>query len=268
MAFKHRFTSPITDASDPDIVGPDEWNDAHQEDPSRSALVYEECFFRGTSGVYDGSIAQAVSGTGAATSDGSGEVTDPGLGAEGTGVHHPGMININTGTTTSGRCALAASQNLAAGNVILYAGGVRAGIVLRPGALSSGGQTYVARVAGLGDSVTGDSSNGVYFRYTDTVNSGNWEAVVQSSGEFAIDTGEAPTTTQFQKLEWVLNDAADEFEFFIDGVSVGTIDSGDISLPTAISISMIPASIIKTAGSTSRLISVDAYWYAFDIRSR
>jgi len=31
MSTKHAFTSPITDGGDPDIVGPDEWNEPHED---------------------------------------------------------------------------------------------------------------------------------------------------------------------------------------------------------------------------------------------
>ncbi len=43
MPTKHTFVSPITDAGDPDIVGPDEWNDDHESElgiPSTGAIGF------------------------------------------------------------------------------------------------------------------------------------------------------------------------------------------------------------------------------------
>lgn len=267
MPFKHRFTSAVVDANDPDVVGPDEWNDSHQEDPRRGSLVFEECYFLGTSGVYAGGIGQNAAGTSAASQDGFGEVTDPGLGAAGTGVHHPGLVIVATGSTSTGRCGLMATQGLGGGHVLLYGGGVRFGICLRLTSLSDGSQTFTVR-CGLNQSATAESSDAVFFRYTHSVNGGEWEGVSRSGGSESgsvLDTNAAPSTTQFQTLEFVLNDDADEIEFFVDGASVGTVTS---NISTAVPMSFMPVNIIKSVGNTSRGVAVDAYWYAFDIRSR
>ena len=127
VSVKHRFQSAIIDAGDPDLVGPDEWNDTHELDPRNIAAIFEECFFAGTAAIYAGGVAQGASGTSAATSDGAGEVTGPSLGAEGTGVHHPGVIQASTGTTATGRCGLMTNQGLGTGKIVLYGGGVRFG---------------------------------------------------------------------------------------------------------------------------------------------
>lgn len=39
MPIKHDFISPITDENDPDLVGPDEWNDAHVIDSGGSGDI-------------------------------------------------------------------------------------------------------------------------------------------------------------------------------------------------------------------------------------
>lgn len=262
MTLRHVFESPVTDANDPDLVGPDEWNDIHREDPRRGSFVFEECYYVGSSG-YHGGIGSSSSGTGAAASDGfSAYSNDTGVG---TGIHHPGIVAVSTGTTTTGRCGLMATQGLTGGHVMLYTGGVRFGITQQVNGLSTGTDRYTVR-CGLGLTNTGDGTDAVWFRYTDNVNSGKWQAVTrESSNETAVDTGVAPITDPWQTLEFVVADDASEIEFFIDGASVATIST---NLPSDVGLSFVPANIIKSAGTQARSVSIDAYWYGFDIRSR
>lgn len=58
MSIKHAFTSPITDAGDPNLVGPDEWNDDHIYDfsPTLDEDSTDETGITSTSPTADGLV--------------------------------------------------------------------------------------------------------------------------------------------------------------------------------------------------------------------
>lgn len=224
-------------------------------DYSSQSVIRDECFFGGTAAIYEGSIAQAVNGTGAATSDGGGNVGFP-------GPHHPGIITLSTGTTTTGRAALIANQNTSFGKLAFGSGRVRFGNVIRTlNSLSDATNRYLV-LAGFNTSASAESNDAVLFRYRDNINSGNWQAVVRDGGsETVADTGLAVASSTWYRLE--IDVAADlsSIDFFIDGVNVATISAG---IPAFGVYNMLPLAIIKSAGSSVRTWEIDAYWYIFD----
>jgi hypothetical protein len=65
--------------------------------------------------------------------------------------------------------------------------------------------------------------DGIYFTYTDTVNSGNWQIVtIASSVSTTVNTA-VPADTNYNNFGLVINAAGTSVQFFINGVSVGTI---------------------------------------------
>jgi hypothetical protein len=87
--------------------------------------------------------------------------------------------------------------------------------------LSDGTNTFTDRVGWI-DSVTGEPVDGVYFRYTHSVASGNWQCVVRANNVetgSAVDSGVAYTVSQWDKLR-VEVDGTSAVRFFIDGVEV------------------------------------------------
>jgi hypothetical protein len=92
--------------------------------------------------------------------------------------------------------------------------------------LSDGTDSYEA-VAGLhgGDLSTVSDDDEILFRYTHSVNSGNWVCASQDAGggEEVTNTAVAPTTgLTRQVLEIIVNVNATETEFYIDGALVAT----------------------------------------------
>jgi hypothetical protein len=92
--------------------------------------------------------------------------------------------------------------------------------------LSTGTEEFEAAcglTGGFFDVVSDD--NEALFRYTHTVNSGNWVCASQDAGggEEITNTAVAPTTgSTRQVLELIVNDDATETQFYIDGVLVAT----------------------------------------------
>jgi hypothetical protein len=65
--------------------------------------------------------------------------------------------------------------------------------------------------------------NGIWFSYTDTVNSGNWTLNTAAAGvTTAVDSG-IPATTSFVNLGFRTNAAGTAIDFFVNNVPCGTI---------------------------------------------
>lgn len=211
------------------------------------SVVADECFMNGTADVFEGGVTTFVSGAGAAIVVGTAEA------------NHPGVVTISTGTTAAGYCAFGNPN----GTLIRLGGGkVRVGIVAKLTTLSDGTDTYTARL-GLQEAFATDSVDGVYFRYTHGTNAGEWQGVARSNSvESALDTN-ALADTNWHTFELEVNAAGTSVEFFIDGVSKGTIAT---NIPTGAGreTGLIPAVIVKSLGTAARTLSVDAYWAIFE----
>lgn len=137
-----------------------------------------------------------------------------------------GIYSLDLGTTTTGRCSLVSGTFT---QVKLGGGQARFASRAAIHALSTGTETYTTRI-GFIDSETGESTDGCFFRYTDGVNSGKWQAVCRSNGtETTADTGVTPVADTFQRFEVVVNAAGTSVAFNIDGSLVATITT---NIPT------------------------------------
>jgi|SRR6185436_6681354 len=89
-------------------------------------------------------------------------------------------------------------------------------------------------------------NNGIYFTYSDNVNSGNWQIVCAKAtvGTTTTNTSIA-ATTGYHKYQIVINAAGNSVSFYIDGVLAGTIATANI--PTA-AISPI-VSFVRSSGA-------------------
>jgi hypothetical protein len=160
------------------------------------------------------------------------------------------MSEIGTGTTTTGTATLMATINIPSGKL----GGLEYNALASINAVSDGTNTFEYRVGVTLTNLTSDPSRGVYFRYTHSVNSGNWQCVSRSGGvETVINTAVAPTlynysTQAISTLKFVVNAGATSIEFFINNVSMGTITT---NIPTS-GVSYEGHGIVKSAGTSSR----------------
>lgn len=201
------------------------------------------------------------------------DIFEGGLGAGGTGAGgtqtvitgvagHQGIVEYATGTTTTGVRGL---YQLTAEQIVVGSGKIRFGAIIKIPTLSDGTQTFTARF-GLNDVAAGtggDGTDSIMFRYTHSVNGGEWQGVTRSnSTESTLDTN-VVADTNWHTFEFEVNADGTSVEFFIDGASVGTI-STNIPTGTSRTTSLNPAQIHKSAGGTARTIQLDAYWYQFD----
>jgi hypothetical protein len=173
-----------------------------------------------------------------------------------------GVIQYDTGTTTTGRAGLGAVSTNA---LAVAQTALRFAARVAMEALSNPTETFV-KLIGFGQfyNQAGEGTNGLYFRYTDLQNGGRWEAVSRGGGAdlTAIDTGVAPDL-DYHVFEIRVNEAGNLAQFFIDGNEVAQITNPSL-LPSAIQRFGYGVQIRKTAGTTQRNADID--WYLIETK--
>jgi hypothetical protein len=159
-------------------------------------------------------------------------------------------------TTNSG--ATNYSMLYTSGNVFNFSEcHVELNLSFRLAVASDGTETYTDRF-GLGDSTTGvDPVDGAFFRYTHSVNGGRWQCVTrQNDTETATDSGVSTgigiATMTKARIVWDGTDV----KFYLGGTLVAT-NTTNIPSGTARSCGIIPGQIVKSAGTTSREMTLD-----------
>lgn len=124
-----------------------------------------------------------------------------------------------------------------------------------PALVSDGTNTYSLR-AGFLDSVSTESTDGVFFRYTHSVNSGKWQFVTRANGtETITDTGITVAAATNYKLN--IEVQADGLKAFgrIDDVNVA---SSTTNIPIGAGRETgFGAMLLKTAGVTAKTFFTD-----------
>lgn len=135
---------------------------------------------------------------------------------------HPGVIS-NPATVTDYGIFTSGSQvgTTIYPSIILGGGEIELHWVINVAILSDGTNTYTLR-AGLGDTITGDEVNGVYFEYTHSVNSGNWVCKT-SSASTQTSSNSSVAATGWTNLGIKINAAATSAGFYINGTLSQTI---------------------------------------------
>jgi hypothetical protein len=175
----------------------------------------------------------------------------------------PGILTCSTTTGTTARAGLIANTSTAirlGGNEAIFEWRIRIPT------LSDATNNFTVRGGFMSD-MGGDAPNGVFWRYNHNTNSGNWQGVARTNNvETATNFATAPVTTGWQRLTIVINASGTSAEFFINGASIGTVTS---NIPTASGReTAIGFGIIKTAGSTARLLLVDYVHFCMNFTSQ
>jgi hypothetical protein len=169
-----------------------------------------------------------------------------------------GVVYLNLGTASTNRVHMGFGTNGVAsfsfGNQEMIWGS-RVNIAT----LSDGTNTFT-HYNGFIESITAAPSQGAFFRYTHSVNSGRWEYCIANGSITAADAGVAPTAGVYQVLEIKANTAGTQITYYIDGALVGTVTT---NIPTA---GVFPGiSLIRSAGTTTNYGSfVDAIYCAIE----
>lgn len=139
-----------------------------------------------------------------------------------------GVLRANLGTTTTGQVSIASPS--VSTPLLFGKGRLLYSANLKLVNLSNATNTYTIRI-GLISSITGESVNGAFFRYTHGTNSGKWQAVTRNnSSETATDTGITAATSAYTRFAIWANAAGTSIVFFIAGVKVATHTT---NIPTA-----------------------------------
>ena len=252
MSVTHRYESPITDQGDPDLVGPDEWNDEHL-----GGVLSGPDYWRIDDECYNGGSIPGGYGNGAITVFTSGGVLGNGVASAG----HPGVLALQTGTGSSGRCSLASPNQWVIGGGIFRFGCVFQMRSSAGNALSDGTNRYTL-YAGVFNSSTGAATAGIGFRYSDNLSSGNWEAIsLRTSGggtDSIADTGVAHAMATWTRLEFEINAAGTEILYYINGTLEHTETT---NIETTAAMALHPMGIFKSLGTSSRFVDLDAFWF-------
>jgi hypothetical protein len=163
-----------------------------------------------------------------------------------------GVIQLSTGTTTTGRA------NISDTNVIRFGmGELNVKFRIQIPALSAAAQEFKLWIGFLNSVTNAETIDGAYFEYDRTV-SNNWRVkTALNSTRTTVTTGTvvSASTTTFTTLEIKGNANGTQVDFYIDNNLVG---SSTTNIPTlSTDYFFIGASIIKTAGTTARTLLID-----------
>lgn len=176
-------------------------------------------------------------------------------------VSNVGVLALITGTGTTGQVNLYGSDQ--DDNFICAGlGPTKMESIVRLSALSDGTDTYSV-VAGIRNGAyvgTIDTAAGIYWSYAHTENGGNWTLkCTNASTTTARDSGVAASASVFQRLGFIINSAGTSVQGQINGVNVGAPITTNI--PAISTKHLFQWLIVKSAGTNSRRLYLDAYKY-------
>lgn len=172
---------------------------------------------------------------------------------------HPGVMALNTTTTTNGAAGFKMGINNTGGNNCMAFGGGTFDMLwlMNLSALSTGTDTYTVRIGFGNVSNTGLSSDCAYFEYVDAGAQPNWQIITRAATvQTKVDSGIAASATGYHKFRITVNTAGTSVGFFIDGVQA-TGSPIVTNIPTAAVSPYVV--IIKSAGTTAATMNIDLF---------
>lgn len=126
--------------------------------------------------------------------------------------------------------------------------------------LSTADETYTLWI-GLGDDeLDHDPADGVYFKYTHSLNSGNWSAYTAEASSTTEETGGsnvALVADTWTRLRFEVAADSSTADFYVDGTLIG---SSAANVPDDSDKCGISFCIVKSNGTTERKMYVDYLW--------
>jgi len=153
------------------------------------------------------------------------------------------FLNVPTATATTPQ-------------LILGGGAITLNWIVKIGALSTGVSRYILRI-GFGDTPAADQVNGVYFEYSDNVNSGQWQYKTANASNRTTSNSTIAANTNYHNFQIEINAAGTSCAFSIDGVSLGAAIVATI--PT---LAITPCiETLRTVGTiAAATVSVDLFY--------
>jgi len=192
-------------------------------DPSTTIRIYDD--FIGMDNTSSSGLAKAISqgwyvdntGTNTAATFNNTHVNN----------NHPGIIQVNSGTSANANIHLSMNLGL---SIKLGGGEIILEYLIYLPTLSTATNEYIMRW-GLGDTAgLLDEANGVYFEYARAA-TGNFFVIktANSNSRTPFTTTQSVAAATWYKLKIVVNAAASSVEYFINGTSVGFLI---VNIPT------------------------------------
>lgn len=169
---------------------------------------------------------------------------------------HPGIAQLERGTTTTGRAAVRTDLD----TLVTGGSGTEAMVfetMVRVEDLSDATNEYDLR-AGFIDSVTGDSTDGMYFEYDRNTRT-NWSIVAAGAAtRTRSDSGTAVAADTWYKLRVVYDSTVPQARFYINGVETTNSPITGANLPTGFAERFgCGVMLLGSAGTTDRFAYVD-----------
>ncbi len=167
---------------------------------------------------------------------------------------HNGVITNNTFASTNSANIFLNDfdASIVSPQMILGGGAITLNWVFKTTILSTGAIRYIIR-CGLGDTPRATQVNGVYFEYSDNVNSGNWQYVTANASTRTTSNSAVAANTNYHNFQIVINAAGTSCAFSIDGVSLGTANTTNIPTLAVTPFFMCQGSVGSVAASTMRV---------------
>jgi hypothetical protein len=164
-----------------------------------------------------------------------------------------GVLQIDTGTTSNGRCTLYRLLNRIQMGYCSFDQTWRLAVE----ELSTPTDRFLCHFGFIDNLGTGEHTDGVYFRYSDNLNLGRWQCVCREGNiETSVNTNIA-ANTNYNVFRIIINENATQATFFINGDLVATINT---NLPsTQGNFTGIGIKIEKQLGTTERFLSIDYF---------
>lgn len=194
--------------------------------------------------------------------NGYGQGTGAGIGSSNGETGHPGIAQLNSGSTATGYAYIGSpgDNEILLGNndYWRYETDIR---LPSTSALSTSAQRYTLRLGFEEQSTVNDGADGCFFRYADDINSGKWQGICESNSDgvstnqTTCDTGVSVALSTWYRMTVVVNAAGTSTDFRINGVSKCTVTT---NIPTGAGrVTGRGDSILKRVGTTDRDLDID-----------
>ena len=182
---------------------------------------------------------------------------------------HPGVITLTTdpGSADVNQLQIGFNNGAPLDNSFVLGGGtLTMQMLIQIPVLSVVGQRFTVSFGigtGDGSNVTSVQPDGVYFTYSDNVNTGRW--VINSSASSANTTANTTSTvdTSWHMYKIIVNAAATSVSFYIDGVQVANSPLS-ATIPTVNPLTPY-LNIIKSAGAANSIMNIDLFTLTYTL---
>lgn len=177
----------------------------------------------------------------------------------------PGAIgswDVKTGTNNNGQSAARSSTR----QIVFGLGQTSLAWRVQLDALSDGTNTYTVYV-GMTSAITATPGDGVFLRYTHSVNGGRWQLVAVNDGvETAVDTGVTAVAGAWVYFTIVVAaDGATAAVYFGSSATAASANVTGVPNGSVFRAVDISANIIKSAGTNERHLYLDYFSFAVDL---